>query len=79
MPRVLGFLGFGLSDFRIPDVLIQVSQEHLPKPKTDHRQAPSDHFKDGKSVNSLVEDLYCNRVKVDADFLVLDVVGAGVV
>eukprot|EP00434_Breviolum_minutum_P000819 symbB.v1.2.000720.t1/scaffold40.1/size395337/24 len=37
-------------------------------------QEPSDHFKDGKSVNSLVEDLYCNRVKVDADFLVLDVV-----
>ena len=38
----------------------------------DHRQAPSDHFKDGRSVKSLVEDLYCKRVAVDADFLVLD-------
>ena len=45
----------------------------------DHRQAPSDHFKDGRSVKSLVEDLYCKRVAVDADFLVLDVVGAGLV
>ena len=40
-------------------------------------QAPSDHFKDGRSVKSLVEDLYHKRVAVDADFLALDVVGAG--
>lgn len=40
-------------------------------------QAPSDHFKDGRSVKSLVEDLYHKRVTVDADFLALDVVGAG--
>ena len=40
-------------------------------------KAPSDHFKDGRSVNSLVEDLYHKRVAVDVDFLALDVVGAG--
>ena len=47
---------------------------HLPEITC---QAPSDHFKDGRSVKSLVEDLYHKRVAVDADFLALDVVGAG--
>ena len=75
------YLGFWASGYRISG--FQDSRCSHPgfagtsPTTTDHRQEPSDHFKDGKSVNSLVEDLYCNRVKVDADFLVLDVVGAG--
>lgn len=76
MPRVLGFLDFraiGFQDSRCSHPGFAGTSPTT----TDHRQEPSDHFKDGKSVNSLVEDLYCERVKMDADFLVLDVVGAG--
>jgi len=56
---------------------------HVPRGRPDRfpvqmlrwtHKDPSDHFKDGRSIDSLVDDLEAGRVRLDEPFLSLDVV-----